>query len=124
MSTSTHPTATEAFKADGFAVRCEVLRLSAQPSGGVLLVQFLLDCGVAALFGWQYSVRNAVIWITLIAVTTAYRAFFPQRLPDPLTRDNLLARCACTRCASRSTRARTARRASSSSIRPTRPRSS
>ena len=33
-----------------FAVQSEVLRLSAQPSGPVLLVQFLLDCGVAALF--------------------------------------------------------------------------
>lgn len=89
MSTPSNPSATEAFKADRFAVRCEVLRLSAQPSGGVLFVQFLLDCGVAALFGWQYSVRNAAIWITLIAATTAYRAFVPQRLPDPLTRDNL-----------------------------------
>ncbi|MBB3180722.1 hybrid sensor histidine kinase/response regulator [Variovorax sp. Sphag1AA] len=89
MSNSPNPTATEAFIADRFTVRCEVLRLSAQPSGSVLFVQFLLDCGVAALFAWQYSVRNAAIWIALIAVTTAYRAFFPQRLPDPLTRDNL-----------------------------------
>ncbi|MEJ8814983.1 ATP-binding protein [Variovorax ureilyticus] len=89
MSNSPNPTATEPFKADGFAVRCEVLRLSAQPSGSMLLVQFLLDCGVAVLFGWQYSARNAVIWISLIAATTAYRALFPQRLPDPLTRDNL-----------------------------------
>ncbi|MDM0039645.1 hybrid sensor histidine kinase/response regulator [Variovorax sp. J22G21] len=72
-----------------FAVQCEVLRLSAQPSGPVLLVQFLLDCGVAALFAWQYSVPHALAWIALIAASTAWRGFFPQQLPDPLTADNL-----------------------------------
>jgi signal transduction histidine kinase/CheY-like chemotaxis protein len=75
--------------ADGFAVRCEVLRLSAQPSGPVLFVQFLLDCGVAALFAWQYSVPHAIAWIALIALTTAYRGFYPQHLPATLTPENL-----------------------------------
>lgn len=79
----------EASTADRFAVHCEVLRLSTQPSGPVLLVQFLLDCGVAALFAWQYSVQHAAIWIAMIAATTAYRGFFPQRLPDPLTPENI-----------------------------------
>ncbi|RZL89040.1 MAG: hybrid sensor histidine kinase/response regulator [Variovorax sp.] len=72
-----------------FAVQSEVLRLSAQPSGPVLLVQFMLDCGVAALFAWQYSVPHALAWIALIAASTAWRGFWPQRLPDPLTPDNL-----------------------------------
>jgi signal transduction histidine kinase len=74
---------------DRFAIRCEVLRLSAQPSGPVLAVQFLLDCGVAALFAWQYSRLYAAIWIALIAITTGYRGFFPQRLPATLTPENL-----------------------------------
>ncbi|MDM0051032.1 hybrid sensor histidine kinase/response regulator [Variovorax sp. J22R115] len=81
-----HP---EASPADRFAIHCEVLRLSAQPSGPVLLVQFLLDCGVAALFAWQYSVLHAGIWIVVIAITTAYRGFFPQHLPETLTPENL-----------------------------------
>ncbi|VTU32506.1 Sensor protein TorS [Variovorax sp. SRS16] len=72
-----------------FHIQREVLRLSTQPSGPVLLVQFLLDCGVAALFAWQYSVPHALIWIALIAATTAYRGFFPQRLPATLTPANL-----------------------------------
>jgi len=79
----------EASAADRFAVRCEVLRLSAQPTGPMLLVQFLLDCGVAALFAWQYSLPHALAWIVLIAVTTAYRGFLPQHLPVPLTPENL-----------------------------------
>jgi len=74
---------------DRFAIRCEVLRLSAQPSAAVLLFQFLLDCGVAGLFAWRYSVPHALAWIALIAATTAWRGFFPQRLPTPLTPDNL-----------------------------------
>ncbi|MGJ7511564.1 ATP-binding protein [Variovorax sp. GT1P44] len=89
MSSSPAPDHPEASEADRFAIHCEVLRLSAQPSGPVLLVQFLLDCGVAALFAWQYSPLYAGIWIALIAVTTAYRGFFPQHLPDPLTPGNL-----------------------------------
>ena len=72
-----------------FAVQCEVLRLSAQPTGPMLAVQFLLDCGVAALFAWQYSVSHALIWITIIAASTAWRGFFPQVLPSPLTPENL-----------------------------------
>lgn len=89
MSSPTVPAQTETSAADRFAVHCEVLRLSTQPSGPVLLVQFLLDCGVAALFAWQYSVSHAAIWIAMIAATTAYRGFFPQRLPDPLTPENI-----------------------------------
>lgn len=89
MSSSPLPASPEASSANGFAIRCEVLRLSAQPSGLVLLFQFLLDCGVAALFAWQYSVPHAIVWIALIAATTAYRGFFPQRLPAPLTPANL-----------------------------------
>ena len=34
---------------DRFAIQCEVLRLSIRPIGPVLLVQYLLNCGVAAL---------------------------------------------------------------------------
>jgi len=89
MSFSPTPALPEATGADRFAIRCEVLRLSTQPSGPVLWVQFLLDCGVAALFAWQYSVPHAAAWIALIAATTAYRGLFPQRLPLPLTPDNL-----------------------------------
>lgn len=89
MSSPTVPAQNETSAADRFAVHCEVLRLSAQPSGPVLLVQFLLDCGVAALFAWQYSVPHAAIWIAMIAATTGYRGFFPQRLPDPLTPENI-----------------------------------
>lgn len=89
MSFSPTPALPEATGADRFAIRCEVLRLSTQPSGPVLWVQFLLDCGVAALFAWQYSVAQATAWIALIAATTAYRGLFPQRLPVPLTPDNL-----------------------------------
>lgn len=55
----------------------------------MLAVQFLLDCGVAALFAWQYSVGHALAWIALIAASTAWRGFFPQKLPDSLTPENL-----------------------------------
>ena len=72
-----------------FAVQCEVLRLSAQPTGPMLAVQFLLDCGVAALFAWQYSLPHALVWIAMIAASTAWRGFFPQVLPSPLTPENL-----------------------------------
>lgn len=89
MSSSPTPAQPEASATDRFAIRCEVLRLSAQPSGPVLLFQFLLDCGVAALFAWRYSVPHAVAWIALIAATTAYRGFFPQRLPAQVTPANL-----------------------------------
>lgn len=89
MSPPPAPAHPELLEADAFAIRCEVLRLSAQPSGPVLLVQFLLDCGVAALFAWQYSVARALVWIALIAVSTALRGFFPQRLPASLTPANL-----------------------------------
>ncbi|MET0541402.1 MAG: hybrid sensor histidine kinase/response regulator [Variovorax sp.] len=89
MSFKPAPASAPASLAARFAVQCEVLRLSTQPSGPVLLVQFMLDCGVAALFAWQYSVPHALAWIALIACTTAWRGFFPQVLPDPLTPDNL-----------------------------------
>ncbi|MDM0115577.1 ATP-binding protein [Variovorax sp. J22R133] len=65
------------------------MRLSTQPGGTVMAFQFALDCGVACLFAWQYSPMMAAIWLALIAVTTAYRGFFPQQLPDPLTPANL-----------------------------------
>lgn len=89
MSSSPAPAHPEATGTDRFAIRCEVLRLSAQPSGPVLWVQFLLDVGVAVLFAWQYSVPHAAAWIALIAATTAYRGLFPQQLPTPLTPANL-----------------------------------
>ena len=74
---------------DRFAIQCEVLRLSIRPIGPVLLVQYLLNCGVAALFAWQYSLTRALVWIALITGVTVMRGFFPQRLPDPLTPENL-----------------------------------
>ncbi|RSZ42644.1 MULTISPECIES: ATP-binding protein [unclassified Variovorax] len=70
---------------DPFAIQCEVLRLSIKPIGPVLLVQFLLNCGVAALFAWQFSLARALVWIALITGVTAMRGFFPQRLPEPFT---------------------------------------
>jgi signal transduction histidine kinase len=70
---------------DRFAIQCEVLRLSVRPIGPVLLVQYLLNCGVAALFAWQYSPARALVWIALITGVTAMRGFFPQRLPEPFT---------------------------------------
>ncbi|HSV57819.1 MAG TPA: ATP-binding protein [Variovorax sp.] len=79
MSLSTSPPA-----ADRAAIQTELLRLSMQPSGKVLAFQFLLDCAVAALFAWQYSLPMAALWLALIAATTAWRAFLPQQLPDPL----------------------------------------
>ncbi|MEJ8857992.1 hybrid sensor histidine kinase/response regulator [Variovorax robiniae] len=75
--------------ASRFAVQCEVLRLSAQPTGPALVVQFLLDCGVAALFAWQYALTPALTWLGLIAFTTTVRGFFPQHPPDTLTPENL-----------------------------------
>ncbi|WP_422088563.1 hybrid sensor histidine kinase/response regulator [Variovorax sp.] len=80
------PTASAAPPAAGsdrFAIECEVLRLSVRPIGPVLLVQYLLNCGVAALFAWQYSLARALAWIGLITMVTALRGFFPQRLPEP-----------------------------------------
>ena len=74
---------------DRFAIQCEVLRLSIRPIGPVLLVQYLLNCGVAALFAWQYSLPRALVWIALITAVTAMRGFFPQRLPQPFTARSL-----------------------------------
>ncbi|MDQ0044027.1 signal transduction histidine kinase/CheY-like chemotaxis protein [Variovorax boronicumulans] len=74
---------------DRFAIQCEVLRLSIRPIGPVLLVQYLLNCGVAALFAWQYSLSRALVWIALITGVTVMRGFFPQRLPDPFTPESL-----------------------------------
>ncbi len=71
-------------EADRAAIQTELLRLSTQPSGAVLAFQFLLDCGVAALFAWQYSLLMALLWLALIALSTAWRALVPQQLPDPL----------------------------------------
>jgi len=74
---------------DRFAIECEVLRLSVRPIGPVLAVQYLLNCGVAALFAWQYSLPHALVWISLITLVTVMRGFFPQRLPEPFTPENL-----------------------------------
>ena len=74
---------------DRFAIHCEVLRLSIRPIGPVLLVQYLLNCGVAALFAWQFSLARALVWIALITVVTVLRGFFPQRLPEPFTPESL-----------------------------------
>ncbi|BEP63833.1 hypothetical protein GmRootV213_43870 [Variovorax sp. V213] len=74
---------------DRFAIECEVLRLSVRPIGPVLLVQYLLNCSVAALFAWQYSLAHALVWISLITLVTVMRGFFPQRLPDPITPESL-----------------------------------
>ncbi len=70
---------------DRFEIQCEVLRLSIRPIGPVLLVQYLLNCGVAALFAWQYSPARALVWIALITGVTLMRGFVPQRLPEPFT---------------------------------------
>jgi len=70
---------------DRFAIQCEVLRLSIRPIGPVLLAQYLLNCGVAALFAWQVSLARALVWIALITGVTVMRGFFPQRLPEPFT---------------------------------------
>jgi signal transduction histidine kinase/CheY-like chemotaxis protein len=83
------PVAPAAAHSDGFAIQCEVLRLSIRPIGPVLLVQYLLNCGVAALFAWQYSLTRALLWIALITGVTVMRGFFPQRLPEPFTPGSL-----------------------------------
>jgi len=74
---------------DRFAIQCEVLRLSVRPIGPVLAVQYLLNCGIASLFAWQYSLPRALAWMVLITGVTAMRGFFPQRLPDPFTPGSL-----------------------------------
>lgn len=75
--------------ADRFLVECEVLRLSTRPLGPILAVQFLLNAGVAAIFGWLYSPVRAALWLAGIAAVTVMRGFFPQRVPDTLTPDTL-----------------------------------
>ncbi|MGJ7614453.1 MULTISPECIES: ATP-binding protein [unclassified Variovorax] len=79
------PSSEPAGGSDRFEIQCEVLRLSIRPIGPVLLVQYLLNCGVAALFAWQYSLPRALAWIALITAVTAMRGLFPQRLPQPFT---------------------------------------
>lgn len=74
-----------------FAIQCEVLRLSIRPLGPVLLVQYLLNCGVAALFAWQFSPVRALVWLALVTGVTVMRGFFPQRLPEPFTPASLRA---------------------------------
>jgi signal transduction histidine kinase/CheY-like chemotaxis protein len=76
---------------DRFEIQCEVLRLSIRPIGPVLLVQYLLNCGVAALFAWQYSLPRALLWMVLITGVTLMRGFFPQRLPEPFSPQTLRA---------------------------------
>ncbi len=75
--------------ADRFLVECEVLRLSTRPLGPILAVQFLLNAGVAAVFGWLYSPARAALWLAGIAAVTVMRGFFPQRVPDTLTPETL-----------------------------------
>lgn len=75
--------------ADRFQVECEVLRLSTRPLGPILAVQFLLNAGVAAVFGWLYSPARAALWLAGIAAVTVMRGFFPQRVPDTLTPETL-----------------------------------
>lgn len=91
MNSTTAPMVAPAVADDDgrFAIQCEVLRLSIRPIGPVLLAQYLLNCGVAALFAWQYSLSRALVWISLITVVTVMRGFFPQRLPDPFTPQSL-----------------------------------
>ncbi|RUR68031.1 response regulator [Variovorax guangxiensis] len=79
------PAPAAAGNGDRFAIQCEVLRLSIRPIGPVLLAQYLLNCGVAALFAWQVSLARALVWIALITGVTVMRGFFPQRLPEPFT---------------------------------------
>ncbi|MET3914183.1 signal transduction histidine kinase/CheY-like chemotaxis protein [Variovorax sp. OAS795] len=86
MNSTTAPMVAPAAPGDDrFAIECEVLRLSVRPIGPVLLVQYLLNCGVAALFAWQYSLPHALAWIALITGVTVMRGFFPERLPEPFT---------------------------------------
>ncbi|MDN4591344.1 hybrid sensor histidine kinase/response regulator [Xenophilus aerolatus] len=75
--------------ADRFLVECEVLRLSTRPLGPILAVQFLLNAGVAVIFGWLYSPVRAALWLTGIAAVTVMRGYFPQRVPETLTPDTL-----------------------------------
>lgn len=91
MNSTTAPMVVPAAADDDgrFAIQCEVLRLSIRPIGPVLLVQYLLNCGVAALFAWQYSLSRALVWISLVTAVTLMRGFFPQRLPDPFTPQSL-----------------------------------
>ena len=90
MNSTTAPMVAPAVADDGrFAIQCEVLRLSIRPIGPVLLAQYLLNCGVAALFAWQYSLSRALVWISLITAVTLMRGFFPQRLPAPFTPQSL-----------------------------------
>ncbi|WP_426391264.1 ATP-binding protein [Variovorax sp. R-27] len=85
----TAPAAASDSSDDRFAIQCEVLRLSVRPIGPVLLVQYLLNCGVAALFAWQYSLTRALVWIAMVTGVTVMRGFFPQRLPEPFTPETL-----------------------------------
>jgi len=91
IETASAPAATPDARDDDtrFAVACEVLRLSTRSLGPLLGVQFLLNVGVAALFGWLYSVPRALLWLALVAAVTVMRGFFPQRLPQPFTPDGL-----------------------------------
>lgn len=70
---------------DRFEIACEVLRLSVKPLGPMLIAQYALNCGVAALFAWQFSLTRACAWLGLITIVTVMRGFFGQRLPDALT---------------------------------------
>lgn len=89
MRTAEPPSPPTDAAADRFLVECEVLRLSTRPLGPILAVQFLLNAGVAAVFGWLYSPARAALWLAGIAAVTVMRGFFPQRVPDTLTPETL-----------------------------------
>ncbi|RYF82940.1 MAG: hybrid sensor histidine kinase/response regulator [Comamonadaceae bacterium] len=85
MQSTAPPPSTPTADADAaagtrLAVASEVLRLSTRSTGALQGVQFLLNAGVAALFGWLYSVPAALAWLALVAGVSVMRAFFPQRL--------------------------------------------
>lgn len=80
-----NPSSPGAARDDGFAIQCEVLRISVQPIGPILAVQYLLNCGIAALFAWQFSLPLSLAWLGLITLVTVMRGFVPQRLPEPFT---------------------------------------
>lgn len=89
MRTAEPPSPPTDAAADRFLVECEVLRLSTRPLGPILAVQFLLNAGVAAVFGWLYSPARAALWLAGIAAVTVMRGFFPQRVPGTLTPETL-----------------------------------
>jgi len=89
VSMTTTPAAPSSPDSARFHVQREVLRMSMRPLGPVLVVQYLLNGGIAALFAWQYSLPRALLWMASITLVTLMRAFWPQRMPDTLTPSTL-----------------------------------